>query len=63
MMIHSIASHLQEFHGEKELFMSKHTDFIDADTISQKCLVMPISQFMVGCFPCWIMVYYNDIEG
>ena len=40
-------SRLQVFHGEKELFMSKHTDFIDADTVSQKCTVMSISEFMV----------------
>jgi len=34
------------FHGEKELFMSRHTDYIDADTINEKCDVMSISDFM-----------------
>jgi len=38
---------VQAFHGEKELFMSRHTDYIDADTINEKCDVMSISDFMV----------------
>ena len=47
VLVNSKADSLQAFHGKKELLTSKHTDEIDADTISQKCSVVSIKQYMV----------------
>lgn len=36
---------VQVFHGEKELFESNHLDWIDAQTISEKCDVYTLEEY------------------
>ena len=37
----------QDFHGKKEIFTSKHTDFVNAETVIGKCSVMSIDDYQV----------------